>query len=312
MAKIVLNAKNITKYYRTRTAVDDVSFQVLEGEIFGLLGPNGAGKSTIIKIITGLAKMDKGDVIICDYSIKSDFEKAIKNIGGIIEYPICYNYMTGIQNLQYYASLYKNISMEQISKCVELVGLENRIHEKVKFYSLGMKQRLGIAQALLHNPKILILDEPTNGLDPNGILEMRKFLKYLSRKMGIAIIISSHILSEMELICDTIAIISNGELKEIKTIEQLKKGKEDTERIAIKVNYPNYAGKLLMDRYKIKVEIAGSNVIIEMPEDKIPYLTSFLIDKRLAIYGITKVTKSLEEIFLDIVNDKTNERQSIL
>lgn len=312
MAKIVLDVNKVSKFYKNRTAVNDVTFQVFEGEIFGLLGPNGAGKSTIIKMITGLAKIDKGEIKICGFSIKKQFEKAIINIGGIIETPICYNYMSGFQNLKYYAGLYSKITNERIAQVVELVGLDNRIHEKVRNYSLGMKQRLGIAQALLHNPKILILDEPTNGLDPNGILEMRKFLKYLARKLNIAIIISSHILAEVELICDTIGIIDNGILKEVKTIEQIKNGMSGQQRVAIKVNYPNYAGKLLIEKYKIKIELAGSNVICELPETKIPEITSYLISKKIAIYGITKVTKSLEQMFLDIVNDKSNTKRSIL
>jgi len=310
LPKITLKVKNLTKIYNERRAVDNVSFEVLESEIFGFLGPNGAGKTTAIKMITGLSKITSGEVWICGYSIKKSFEKAINMIGAIIETPTMYSYMTGYQNLKYYASLYKGISKDRIMQIVELVGLEKRINEPLKNYSLGMRQRLGIAQALLHNPKILILDEPTNGLDPNGILEVRKFLKYLATKMNISIIISSHILAEMELICDTIAIIDNGQLKEIKTIDQIKNGQSGTQKVAIKVNYPNYAGKLIMEKFNLNVELAGSNIICNASENMIPSIISFLTSKQLAIFGVKMQVKSLEEMFLSIVGENPNNQIS--
>ena len=297
----VLSVTNLTKKYKERLAVDNVSFDVYEGEIFGLLGPNGAGKTTIIKMITGLAKITSGDVYICGYSIKNNFEKAIANVGAIIETPTLYSYMSGKQNLKYYANLYKGITKERINEIIELVGLKDRINDKVKSYSLGMRQRIGIAQALLHNPKILILDEPTNGLDPNGILEMRHFLKKIAKSNKISILVSSHILSEMELLCNTVAIIDNGQLKQVKSIGQV--AQTSKKKIAIKVNYPNFAGKLLINKFGFNVEIAGSNVICDIEENRVPQVTQFLISKNIPIFGITAVTKSLEQMFLDIVNN---------
>lgn len=301
LANKVLTVSNLTKKYKQRTAVDNVSFDVYEGEIFGLLGPNGAGKTTIIKMITGLAKITSGDITICGYSVKSNFEKAIMNVGAIIETPTLYSYMSGKQNLKYYANLYKGISKQRIDEVIELVGLRDRINDKVKSYSLGMRQRIGIAQALLHNPKILILDEPTNGLDPNGILEMRHFLKKIAKSNKISILVSSHILSEMELLCNTVAIIDNGQLKQIRSIGQVARTAK--KKIAIKVNYPNFAGKLLMNKFGFNVELAGSNVICDVEESKIPQITQFLISKNIPIFGINTVTQSLEQMFLDIVNN---------
>ena len=191
LANIVLDVSNLTKKYGDRVAVDNVSFQVFEGEIFGLIGPNGAGKTTIIRMITGLAKPTTGSVFICGKNIAKDFEKAISNVGGIIENPELYSYMSGMDNLKFYASLYPNVTKEKIREVVSLVGMEKRIYDKVRTYSLGMKQRVGIAQALLNNPKLLILDEPTNGLDPNGIKEMRSFLKNLSAQKKISILVSN-------------------------------------------------------------------------------------------------------------------------
>ena len=304
MLKKILTVNHLTKKYKNRLAVNDVSFNIYEGEIFGLLGPNGAGKTTIIKMITGLCEITQGDVTICDISLKKHFEKAIRNVGAIIETPTMYSYMSGKQNLKYYANLYKGIPKTRIDEVAELVGLKDRIKDKVKTYSLGMKQRLGIAQALLKKPKILILDEPTNGLDPNGIIEIRTFLKTIARKEKISILVSSHILSEMEALCDTVAIIDFGKLKQIKTVANLSKDMKVKPKIAIKVNYPNFVGKLIMNQFKIHCEVAGQSVICDMEEKDIPKVTSFLISKNVPIFGIASISKSLEQIFMDVVNNK--------
>lgn len=304
MKSIVLEVKNLTKIYKNRIAVDQVSFNVHEGEIFGFLGPNGAGKSTTIKMIAGLATMTEGNVYVCGKSIKTDFENAIRNVGGIIENPEMYNFLSGYNNLKIFASLYPNIPDSKIWEIAELVGMENRLKDKVKSYSLGMKQRLGIAQALLHNPKILILDEPTNGLDPNGIKDMRKFLKEIAHKNNIAILISSHILAEMQQLCDTIAIIDKGKIIEIKSIDQLRKGQEQTS-YSIKVDYPNFAGKLIMKNYGLNVDLAGVNVIVKCEERMIPSITALLIKNNLSIFGINVIEKTLEEVFLDILKSKS-------
>lgn len=301
--KLVLSVKNITKIYGDRTAVNNVSFDIKEGEIYGLIGQNGAGKTTIIKIITGLAKPTSGRVYICGNNVSTNFEKAIKNVGGIIENPELYTYMSGLDNLKYYASLYDNIDRKKIDQIVSLVGMTNRINDKVRTYSLGMKQRIGIAQALLHDPKLLILDEPTNGLDPNGIKEMRLFLKKLAHEKKIAILISSHILAEMELMCDRIGIIDNGIIIENKTMEELQQGINSNIQISIKVDYPNYAGKILYDKYKdTPIYVVGNRVVIEGTNDEIPKITSLLISKNINIYGISTVIKSLEDIFIELVN----------
>lgn len=304
MTEIVLDVANVTKKFGERVAVDNVSFQIFEGEIFGLIGPNGAGKTTIIKMITGLISCTTGTVFICGKNIKKEFEKAIKNVGGIIENPELYTYMSGMDNLKYFASLYPNISQKRINEVVMLVGMENRIYDKVGKYSLGMKQRVGIAQALLHNPKLLILDEPTNGLDPNGIKEMRTFLKKLASDNKISILISSHILAEMEQLCDTVGIIDGGKLIEVKTMEQLKKGVASQNKVCIKVDYPNFAGKLIILNYKVPVYLAGNTIIFEMSEQKIPAVTSMLIKEGISIFGISTITKSLEEVFTEIISKR--------
>lgn len=303
MLQKVLEIKNLSKSYKKRTVVNNISFSVFESEIFGFIGTNGAGKSTTIKMVTGLAKIDSGEVFICGKSVKKEFTKAIENVGAIIESPEMYNFMTGYENLLFFARLHKNVTRERIMEVVNIVGLTNRINEKVKNYSMGMKQRLGIAQAILHKPKLLILDEPTNGLDAYGIVEVRNMLKKLAKQDRMAILISSHILAELEQICDTIAIIKDGSIVELKSLKELQKSANEGNKIAIKVDYPNFAGKLIIQKFGINVEVAGSEVVCFAPEKEAPSLMNYLISKNISVFNVRAVTKTLEQIFMDIVSN---------
>ncbi len=299
ISKIVLKVSNLKKYYGTHLVVDNVSFDVHAGEIMGFLGPNGAGKTTTIKMITGLTKISSGDVFINGFSVKTNFESAIAKVGAIIENPDMYGYMSGKENLYFYAKLYKKVRKSKIASIVDIVDLTDRINDKVKTYSLGMKQRLGIAQALLNDPKLLILDEPTNGLDPAGIRDMRILLKHLAVKYNIAILISSHNLKEMQDLCDTVAIINDAKLIDVQPVSSITKLMEDSGRIAVTVDYPNFAGKILVNHLKLNVEIDGSEVIFKAPQQKIPEITSLLISKHLSIFAINTVTKNLEDIYFE-------------
>ena len=298
----VLQLKNVTKVFGNRVAVNNISFNIREGEIFGLLGPNGAGKTTSMKMICGLSKITRGSIQVCGQDIVKNKEKALSNIGAIIENPLMYTYMSGYDNLKYYASLHKNTKKSDIIAYARVVGLEYRLKDKVGTYSLGMRQRLGICQALLHNPKLLVLDEPLSGLDPAGVREMRDFLKNLAKKQKIAILISSHMLGEMEQLCDSIAIINNGALLETKTLHQLKEGQENSKKIKLKVDAPNFAGKIVINEFRYKVEVAGNSIIIFAGEEEIPKITNKLIQYQVSVFGIEVIYKSLEEVFLDIVN----------
>ena len=223
MKEIVLKCENLYKKIGKKDILKGISLEVKKGEIVGFIGPNGAGKTTTIKLILGLQKITKGNAYINGYSITEDFVKAIENVGAIVESPDLYMYLSGYDNLKLAQNCDKNITNDRIEEVVEIVGLENRIHDKVSKYSLGMKQRLGIAQAILHKPNLLILDEPTNGLDPEGIIEIRNLLKHLSHNENIGILISSHNLSELENICDKVYITKNGEIIEETNIDSLKK-----------------------------------------------------------------------------------------
>lgn len=206
----LLKIEGVTKKIKNKTIVDDISLMVHSGEIVGFLGPNGAGKTTTIKMIMGLFSITDGSISICGHDVKTDFEEAMKNVGAIVENPDLYKRLSGKQNLEYFAAFHGKEAYENIDSVVEMVKMKERINDKVKTYSLGMRQRVGLAQALLHMPSLLVLDEPTNGLDPIGIKEMRDMLKYLATESNAGVFISSHLLSEMELICDRIYIIDNG------------------------------------------------------------------------------------------------------
>ena len=218
----VLEVKNVSKSFGKRKILDDINLDISEGEIVGLIGPNGAGKTTLIKTILNLYKADSGSVKICGYSTKTNLEEALSKTGSIIENPDMYQNISGRKNLKVTALINQIEDGEHISKMIKFVGLEDRIDDKVKKYSLGMKQRLGLANALIKKPKLLILDEPTNGLDPYGIKELRKILKEVSEQENMSILISSHILSEVENICDRVLIIQEGKLISDFGIEEVK------------------------------------------------------------------------------------------
>lgn len=292
----ILEIKNISKKLGKKQILNDITFEIKEGEIFGFVGPNGAGKTTLIKTILGLYKQDKGQITIGGYSLEKDFEKAMSKIGAIIENPEMYDYLSGKNNLKIYASI-SNINDENyINQIIKTVKLENRINNKVKTYSLGMRQRLGLAQALISKPKLLILDEPTNGLDPLGIKELRELLKKISKEDNIAVLISSHILSEIELICDRIAIIDNGSLVEIKDLN--KKQKEEKLTITLEVKQTNEANDYLNKNGYVS-EIENQKLKLELPKEEIPKVNKLLVENNINVYEIKQKEKTLEEEFIE-------------
>lgn len=214
----VVQIEHLKKKFGKKVVIPDLTMEVYAGEVFGFLGPNGAGKTTTIKILTGLLQLDEGKVKICGYELEKEFEKALSQVGAIVENPELYSYMSGWSNLKMFARMRKGVTEERLKEVVELVGLSNRIHEKVKKYSLGMRQRLGLAVTLMAEPEVLILDEPTNGLDPAGIKHLRDILKELAHKKNVCVIVSSHLMSEMELMCDRVGILSEGRSIQVQKI----------------------------------------------------------------------------------------------
>lgn len=294
MEKEILSVENLYKNFGKKEILKDVSFKISGGDILGFIGPNGAGKTTTIKLILGLQSITKGKVLINGFDIENYFEKAIEKVGAIVENPDLYMYLTGYENLQLMANLYKGIDKKRIDKVVRLVKLENRINDKVSKYSLGMRQRLGIAQAILHKPTLLILDEPTNGLDPEGIKEMRELLLELAKKEAMGILISSHNLAELDNLVNKVCIIKNGEIIETSGILEIKKEE--------KANYKLFEVK---DTSKIKEILPGAIIIdknkfkIDAVKEEVPEIVELLVSKNIPIYEVKKEEKSLEEAFFE-------------
>jgi len=298
----VLKINHLNKWFGKKKIIDDLSLEVYAGEVFGFLGPNGAGKTTTIKMIMGFLDVDGGEIFLNGVNLKKHFEKAMSNIGGIVENPEMYKDISGLTNLQMYARLQSNISKERIDEVVKIVGMENRVHEKVKKYSLGMKQRLGLAQAILHKPKILILDEPTNGLDPAGIKELRDILKDLAHNENVAVFVSSHLLSEMELMCDRVGIINNGKLLGVKTIEEMQSQASGGITVfRFNVKPIEKALELVRTQYADKIKaVNGDFIDIAVEEDEVMKINSLFAANGIGIAGVAKIETSLEDAFMNI------------
>jgi ABC-2 type transport system ATP-binding protein len=221
----VLELKSISKKRGKLRVLKDISFSISKGEICGFVGKNGAGKTTLIKIIMGMLFPDEGEIIIGGKSLETEREEALQNVGAIVETPEFYGYMTGRQNLNYIASMLENVTKDKIEDVIKYSKLGVKIDKKVKTYSLGMKQRLGLAQALMVEISLLILDEPTNGLDPIGVVELKKTIKILAEEKGVCVFISSHILSEIESICTKVIFINEGKI--VGTCSNLKQNLEE-------------------------------------------------------------------------------------
>lgn len=285
----ILKCENLNKKFGKKQILKNVSLEVNEGDILGFIGPNGAGKTTTIKMILGLQSIDSGNVYINNYNVKKEYEKAIEKVGAIVENPDLYMYLTGYENLKLIQNLYKNVSKERINEVVKLVKLNTRINDKVSKYSLGMRQRLGIAAALINKPNLLILDEPTNGLDPEGIKELRDILKKLAQKENVGIIISSHNLSELESFCNKIVIIKNGEIVEENKLSDFKKIEES---YIIEVDNITKIKEIEFEK------INENNIRIHVNKKKIPAIIKKLVENNIKIYTVREETITLEDAFL--------------
>lgn len=299
----IVEIQNVTKTIKGKTIIDSLSFEVNKGEVFGFLGPNGAGKTTTIRMMVGLIGITSGDIKISGYSVKNDFEKAVSQIGAIVENPEMYKFLSGYENLIHFARMSNGIRKEKIDEVVELVGLTDRIHDKVKTYSLGMRQRLGLAQSLLHDPKVLILDEPTNGLDPAGIREIRDHLRKLARERDMAVIVSSHLLSEMEMMCDRIGIIQEGKLVDVQLVHDFVNGSEKVYDIV--VNQKEKAKRTLECLYPaLSVHLTENGIGASFKKEEIPFAIKELVSAGIDIYEVKEITKTLEDRFLEVTEKK--------
>lgn len=300
MSKVILECENVSKKINKQMIVENISLSVKEGEILGFIGPNGSGKTTTIKLILNLYKMDSGYIKINNYDLKKNFKKAISSVGAIIENPDMYMYLSGYENLILVAKLY-NIPKSRVEKVINLVGLKSRIHDKVSKYSLGMRQRLGIAQAIIHNPNLLILDEPTNGLDPSGIHDLKKIIKKLA-KSGMAIIVSSHILSELESFCTKICFIHNGKIIKKFKIDWLKNFSSNKNYI---IELDTQKANLVLIDYSYQI-LDREHLKINISISELNNLIYKLISNDIQIKEIKKEILSLEDIFIQTVGGNFN------
>ena len=289
----VLNLFDICKNFGRKKIISNFSMTIKKGQIVGLVGPNGAGKSTLIKIMVGLLKPTKGQVYINGISLKRDYEKAISNVGCIVENPEFFPDMSGYENLDYFAGFRKNISKEDIDEIADKVGLQNRIHDKVRKYSLGMKQRLGIALALLGNPRILITDEPFNSLDATSVYEIRQLVKMLAKDKNLTMIISSHNLNEIQSLCTDVVFIKEGRLvlqKEMKEIVEAV-----YYRITVPEEFIESALYLLRDYKAVRTD---NSIQIKASGDNLNGMLYILLENNIPILEIKNVAQNLEEIYL--------------
>ena len=300
MSETMLEIKNVSKCFGKIKVVDNISFDVKEGEILGFLGPNGAGKTTTIKMILGMISIDEGSIKINGYDVKKDFEKAMNYIGGIVENPDMYGYMSAVDNLKLYAKV-RNINYSEIYKVLKMVGLEKSMNQKISKYSLGMKQRAGLALSLLHSPKVLILDEPTNGLDPVGIKELRDILKKFARENNTAILVSSHILSEMELMCDRVAVIDKGKIVKTESLVLSDQNVENqSTQAAIKVKNHDKAIKIIKEKLNKEATLKDEKIYIKINKGEMPSLIKTLVLADIEVEYANENEHTLEDLFFDV------------
>lgn len=313
--EIVLSVQGLKKKIGKKPIIHNVSFDVYAGEIFGFLGPNGSGKTTTIRMLVDLIKPTEGRILLCGEEVGLHPERALTHVGCIVENPEMYGFMTGRENLEHFARMQTGITSERIAEVVEIVGLDQRIHDKVKTYSLGMRQRLGIAQALLGKPKLLILDEPTNGLDPKGIKELREFIRMLADG-GMSLFISSHLLSEIQLMCDRVAIIAHGEVIAVGDVDQLVS--QAGTYTVWDLDKPAEGRRLFEGQSDVRIaqneehridETVLSEmrdaVVTVMDADRIPEWVNKLVAAGIGIRSVQRVAPSLEQLFLKLTEGES-------
>ena len=299
----VLEVNNLKKTIGKREIIKDLSFTIKSGEIFGFLGPNGAGKTTTIRMLVGLIKPTAGSITICGYDLHKDTSKALKEVGAVVENPELYKYLSGRENLMQIARI-RNVSKEDVEETIKLVGLADRIDDKVKKYSLGMKQRLGLAASLLSKPKLLILDEPTNGLDPSGILDFREVVHKAAKERDMAVFVSSHILSEVQNLCDKVAFINGGVIKAVEEINKETHSMNTDKDIVCVVSddnneeIANEAGKLA---YVSSARVNDKGVQVILEAGAAPKLIKQLVVSNFNIEEVYKERKGLEQRYMELV-----------
>jgi ABC-2 type transport system ATP-binding protein len=314
---IVLSVNNVKKRIKDKEIIKGISFDVYAGEIFGFLGPNGSGKTTTIRMLVDLIRPTEGTITICGFDVQKHHNEALQYVGCIVENPELYPYLTGWENLEHFARMLPDVDDKRIQEVVAIVGMNQRIHDKVRTYSLGMRQRLGIAQALLGRPKLLILDEPTNGLDPQGIKEMREFIRMLAEG-GLSLFVSSHLLSEIQQLCDRVAIISHGQVIQVGKVDELidqAGGKVvwtvAPGEIALKlIQESPYVQAVEEQNAEDQIALGSANnmrIITQMNGESVPGLSRILVEAGVSLFSVEIKNPTLEDLFLSLTEGERIE-----
>jgi ABC-2 type transport system ATP-binding protein len=305
----ILETQNLTKRYRGREAVRELSLSVSQGDIFGFLGRNGAGKSTTIRMVLGLVRPSSGTISLLGHEMPRSRSIALAKVGAIIESPAFYDNFSGRENLKMFAAMSGGAHRGRIEHVLNLVGLRDRAQDPVRIYSHGMRQRLGIAQALLPNPKFIILDEPTDGLDPQGILEIRLLIRKLRDEFGLTVMLSSHLLYEVEQICNRVAIIESGGL-----IFQGDLGDLLTESTTTRIGIDRVAEghKFLLTRFpQLEISLNGDHALyVKARPDEISSINAVLVGEGFLVSELSPQKESLEQIFFRLTRQRTGDESS--
>jgi ABC-2 type transport system ATP-binding protein len=301
MTQVVLQTEQLTKKYRRRVVVDRLSLTVERGDIFGFLGQNGAGKSTTIRMALGLVRPTSGRVSVLGHDMARQPLRALKRVGAIIEAPAFYENFSGRQNLRMLAAMSGGADQQRIEMVLEIVGLRERAHDPVRVYSHGMRQRLGIAQALLPNPEFVILDEPTDGLDPQGLSEVRELIQRLRAELGLTVMLSSHLLHEVEQICNRVAIVEEGRLLYQGAVEDLI-AKDNW--VKLRVDRITEAYELLSRDPGLSLSRNGDESLhVKMADEQIPLVNALLVEHGFSVREISPQRESLEQVFLRLTQE---------
>jgi len=306
MSQPVLEVRGLCKRFGEITAVDELNLTIHPGDVYGFIGPNGAGKTTTIRMILGLIHSDAGEVKIFGYDLKRDYRRALSEIGALVESPAFYPFLSGYRNLRLFGDLSQRVSRERIYQVLELVGLSRRAHHRVRGYSQGMRQRLGIALALLHQPKLLILDEPTNGLDPQGIREVRNLIRRISQEEKITIFLSSHLLGEMEKLCNRVGIIYRGRLIAEGDVDELL-GKEQ-DFVEIQVENTESAQRFLKEKFAgLNPEIKKAGWLEFKKENwDLAEINQALVQAGFKVFSIYPHRRTLEDLFVELTGESAD------
>lgn len=302
MTHIALQTTGISKNYKNKRVVDNLDITVYDGDVYGFLGPNGAGKSTTIRMLTGLVYPNSGTAYLMGNDIRIMKHKALKEVGALVESPAFYKYLTARQNLSILAGLSGGCTGSRIDDVLYITGLKSYANDKVGTFSQGMRQRLGIAQALLPKPRLVILDEPTNGLDPQGMKDIRELIKHLARDENITIFLSSHLLHEVEQVCNRVGIINHGKLMAEGTVKDLVGGCSNL--VNIRVSDTQAAMNVLVKMDDIEVaEVEDSTIKIRASEDNISLVNRALVAADIAVTAMIPEKSSLEDLFLEMIGE---------